>query len=75
MYACAYINIGILISTYVHMHTNERRNMLFFPYSQTILADDGKQRKKKAHRIFGCRAQPTSAPHALAQCVHFISQI
>ena len=47
----------------------------FFPYSQTILADDGKQRKKKAPRIFGCRAQPTSAPYALAQYVHFISQI
>ena len=38
-------------------------------------ADDGKHRQKKAHCIFGCRAQPTSAPHALAQCVHFISQI
>ena len=117
MYACAYINIGILISTYVHMHTNGRRNMLFFPIFSNdfsrwrqaeeeesashfrmpcaadersarfgtmrafhivdmknpwmspfffFWADDGKQRKKKAPRIFGCRAQPTSAPHALA---------
>ena len=47
----------------------------FSPYSQTILADDGKHRQKKAYRIFECRAQPTSAPHALAQYVHFISQI
>ena len=47
----------------------------FLSYSQTILADDGKHRQKKAHRIFECRAQPTSATHALTQGVHFISQI
>lgn len=72
----AHTSISVFSFQHMCICTQTDAGICSFPsYSQTILADDGKQRKKKAHRIFECRAQPTSAPHALAQCVHFISQI
>ena len=72
MYACAYINIGILISTYVHMHTNERRNMLFFP----IFSNDfsrwwqEKEEESASHFRMPCAADERSARFGTMRAFH-----
>ena len=72
MYACAYINIGILISTYVHMHTNGRRNMLFFP----IFSNDfsrwrqAKEEESASHFRMPCAADERSARFGTMRAFH-----
>ena len=72
MYACAYINIGILISTYVHMHTNGRRNMLFFP----IFSNDfsrwrqAEEEESASHFRMPCAADKRSARFGTMRAFH-----
>ena len=72
MYACAYINIGILISTYVHMHTNESKNMLF----PLIFSNDfsrwrqAKEEESASHFRMPCAADERSARFGIMRAFH-----